>query len=272
VTVLIDQATPATPAPRGPAGPRTKLIGLCIGVSRYKDARLNLRYAHRDAIELAGGLAEQRALYGVVAVASLTDAQATRSGILTAFDRLVAVAASDATAVVSFSGHGWRSGPRTFYFAPHDVDTLRIAATAVPWSAVVQRLTSLSQKCRRVIVLLDACHSGSAASNDDMARAVLGANAGVIVFSSSRGDEVSLEDARWQHGVFTKGLLEAMGAEAATNRRNHPVSLWDFVSDVRTRVRELSRDSQHPQVPFLQDFDADAPVVTTSNTQTLTGG
>jgi uncharacterized caspase-like protein len=161
--------------------------------------------------------------------------------------------------VLLLSGHGWRDNKENFYFATHEVQQNNVSATALPWGDVTSRLMQLSQKSKRVIVLLDACHSGSAASNEELVKATLSANAGVLLFSSSRGSEVSLEMPELQHGAFTKATLEATDGQAAAAGEN-TVTMLDFLSYVSRRVKALSGNRQHPQVPFLQDFDTDAPL------------
>lgn len=237
-----------------------RLLGLCVGVSRYQDPRLNLRFADADATALSEALRRQRGLYSDSEVTALVNEQATREAVKTALDSLIARATRDDTVMLLLSGHGWRGDERNFYFATHEVNRNDVANTALPWPEVLSRLTQLSQKSKRVIVLLDACHSGSAATNEELVKAVLGANAGVMVFASSRGSEVSLELPEQGHGAFTKALLEAIdGQAAATGQKG--ISLLDFEVYVRRRVRQLTEDTQHPQVPFLQDFDTDAPII-----------
>jgi hypothetical protein len=73
----------------------------------------------------------------------------------------------------------------------------------------------------RVLVLLDACHSGATTMNEatlamnstSLRTALAGAN--VTVLTSSSGSLVSREDAAWQHGAFTKTLLDAFNDPAA---------------------------------------------------------
>jgi WD40 repeat protein len=238
--------------------PTGRLLGLCVGVSRYRDPRLNLSYADQDATALAATLNQQRGIYQTAQVTSLTNEKATREQVLAALDRLIAQTTRTDTVVVFLSGHGWRSDERTFYFATHEVNRNQVADTALPWRDVVQRLTRLSEKSRRVLVLLDACHSGSATSNEALVQAMLHANAGVMVLASSKGSEVSLEKAELQHGAFTQALLEGLSGRAAAENEAS-VTLWDFATYVKRRVKELTSGTQNP-VPFLQDFDTDAVV------------
>ncbi|HTE18168.1 MAG TPA: caspase family protein, partial [Armatimonadota bacterium] len=238
-----------------------RLLGLCVGVSRYADAALNLQYADKDATTLAEELNKQRGIYKTAEVTPLANDQATRDGVKAALDGLVGKATRADTVILFLSGHGWRSDERSFYFATHEVNRANVAATALPWSEVVERLARLSERSKRVIVLLDACHSGSAANNEELVKGVLSANAGVMVFASSKGSEVSLESPELMHGVFTKALLEGISGRA-TPPDEKQVTVLDFLAYVARRVKTLTNDTQHPHIPFLQDFETDSALVT----------
>jgi hypothetical protein len=252
-----------------------KLLGLCVGVSRHVDTRLNLNYADSDATALADALNKQGLapipnpqpltphLYSSARVTALTNEQATRENVKAALDQLIAQTTRADTVIVFLSGHGWRDDAWRFYFATHEVVRSNVANSALAWNDVVVRLTELSERSKRVLVLLDACHSGSAATNEQLVKAVLSANAGVIVFASSRGSELSQESDKLQHGVFTQAILEALNGQAAPTGKTH-TPLRKFIDYVQDRVAALSNDTQHPQVPFQQDFDTDAPIVVKS--------
>lgn len=237
-----------------------KLLGLCVGISLYQDARLNLKFAEADATALAQTLNQQKGLYSSAQVTALTDDHATREAITTALDKLIAQTTRNDTVMLLLSGHGWRKDERDFYFASYETDRKDVSNSALPWREVVDRLTQLSQKSRRVIVFLDACHSGSAVTNEELVKAVLGANAGVMVFASSRGNEVSLELQDQEHGAFTEALLEAARGQAVPATEKSVTTL-NFLAYVSQRVKALTENQQHPQVPYLQDFDTDAALV-----------
>ena len=77
-----------------------------------------------------------------------------------------------------------------------------------------------------------------------------------MVFASSRGSEISLEDARWQHGAFTLAVLEALRGKAGPEPY---LTLNNFASYIVKRVADLTQDEQHPQ-PFMLDFIGSSPV------------
>src|SRR5205823_13187803 len=120
------------------------------------------------------------------------------------------------SAGATFDSEGAGREPYQINFTTHEISRRVPAHAALAWSAFTQRLALLSRKTRRVLVLLDACHSGSAANNEELVRALLTAHAGVLVFAGSRGSEVSLESPEWRHGAFTQAILEALQGQAVS--------------------------------------------------------
>jgi uncharacterized caspase-like protein len=103
----------------------------------------------------------------------------------------------------------------TLYLLPYDTDpreAVGIERTALPIDTPRRQLLKLAEH-GRVLVLLDACHSG-ATTLDGSGKAVDAAAlrrelaaANVTVLTSSAGSEASLESDAWQHGAFTRALL-----------------------------------------------------------------
>lgn len=59
-----------------------------------------------------------------------------------------------------------------------------------------------------------------------------------MILASSKGSEVSLEDAEWGHGAFTQALIEAIDGKAAGD--DGVVTTLDFLSYVTRRVKQLT--------------------------------
>ena len=113
----------------------------------------------------------------------------------------------------------------------------------------------------RVLVLLDACHSGAVtadgpalAANADVLRSLI-AQGNVTVLTSSTGNQVSREDKTWGHGAFTKVLLDALGRAADTNH-NGVISVTELTDYLARQVPSLTGGEQHPRVEmrFLGDI------------------
>ena len=243
-----------------------KLLALCVGVSQYQVQKISLEFADKDATAMAGVLGREKgSLYSGAISSTLTNQQATHQRVLDALDTLAGQVTRADTAVVVFSGHGWRSPDKSFYFATHEIDPSMdesIARTALQWSEVTEKLSRLSERSKHVVVLLDACHSGAqdeqTATTDDLIKALDHANAGVLVFGSSCQSERTWESAEWGHGAFTKAVLEAIDGKAGNAGS---ITLGDFSDYVDRRVSELTQDQQHP-FPFVLDFSLGTPLFT----------
>lgn len=223
------------------------LLGLCIGVSRYANPKFNLRYAHADAIELAQALIGQRG-YVLSNAEQLTDASATRKQILERLDNLIEQAGPQDTVLLLLAGHGQRTEKGEFYFATYDIDWRDPVNTSLPWSLLSNRLRQLATKSKRVIVLLDACRSGSAGANDALIRALEQQRAGVLVFAASDANTDSKENSDWKHGAFTKAILEAIRGDALPKGAKD-LTVFNLMDYVVRRVKELTKDKQKPTIP-----------------------
>jgi uncharacterized caspase-like protein len=162
--------------------------------------------------------------------------------------------------VVLFSGHGVMVGGG-FYLVIHGVDArtpVAIKATALPMNEFREELHKLGAG-GRVLVLLDACHSGATTAdgtrlpmNADLLRAAL-ATTNVTVLTSSSAEETSFEDDRWQNGAFTEVFLEALSH--ADTDKDGLISVTDLTSYITTHVPRLTGNKQKPgiEVRFQSD-------------------
>jgi hypothetical protein len=247
------------------------LYVLAVGVSRYRNSNYNLKYASRDAATFADLWREQggSALYRGVSVISLTEANATAPRVRAALFQILERATENDTVALFLSGHGVQVGDAEYYFATHEIDATtapRIAETALPWKVLQTTLAAV--KARRVLLFLDACHSGNAlgtrqAENERMAE-LLVKRAGVMVFASSRGSEYSYELDAARQGAFTAALVEAVAGGKAdlevAGRRDGTVTAEELLVYLRARVPQLTNNRQTPSCPLLRDFGDAYPV------------
>lgn len=104
----------------------------------------------------------------------------------------------------------------------------------------------------KALLFMDACHSGSVGTQGrrgsvDMTALVnelIDAQNGAIVFTSSRGNQYSLENDSWGNGAFTKALLEGLGGKAAVGENK--ITTLSLGSYVMERVKEITGGKQHP--------------------------
>jgi uncharacterized caspase-like protein len=158
-------------------------------------------------------------------------------------------------AVVFFAGHGAIVDGELFLLS-YNVDPRSpagVKASALSVYELKRELVGLAAR-GRVLVLLDACHSGASTGvgvslGTDAAalRADLLAP-NITVLTSSTGREISREDSAWGHGAFTKVLLDAIADPAADINHDRLINLDGLANYVSTRVRALTRNAQNPAI------------------------
>ncbi len=221
--------------------PRPTLYVLAAGIDAYKDRNLKLQCAVNDATELERVFADRsKALFEVKAKV-LRDGEATREGLLGGLAWLKANMKPHDLAVIFYAGHGEKDSRGSFYLLPQDVDVGNLSATGVSGEVLKQHLADLPGK---VLLLLDACHSGAIGRVvNDLARDLAGDDSGVVVMCAALGNEKAGEAGG--HGFFCRALIEALAGKAARNPRDGCVYLHHLEQYVTDRVMELSKDEQH---------------------------
>src|SRR5262249_31019723 len=254
-------------ATRSTKPPGARLHVLTMGVSDYGDrARdLRLKFADRDAQDVASALVNTQdgGLYAEVKPMFLHNSTADKAGIfdaLAAMERNMGSGAGQDLAVVMFSGHGTMIDGQ-FYLVPYGVDNstpARLKSSAIPAMEFQGEITKLAQR-GRVLVLLDACRSAGligALPAADVLKSVLAAS-NVTVLTSSTADKLSREDEQWQHGAFTKVLLDALSGSAydLDTDRDGVISMAELTAYMAKHLSRLTGGDQ--QLGLDQRFQSD---------------
>jgi uncharacterized caspase-like protein len=107
----------------------------------------------------------ERCAYPAANIKTIVGPAATRQGILSGLgwlvERLHADTSGNATAVIYYTGHGWRdtaSSPPGYYLIPYDVREVAVRARALRAEDFAAEIAALQPK--RLLVLLDCCHAG----------------------------------------------------------------------------------------------------------------
>jgi uncharacterized caspase-like protein len=145
---------------------------------------------------------------------------------------------------------------------PYDYDDNRKERTTIADSELQDYLTKIGGK---KIFFFDTCYSGDVlrgrglntqANVDKFANELKAAENGIVVFTSSTGNELSLEKEEWNNGAFTKAVVEGLRGAAA--RPEVPViMISDLQGYVSRRVKELTSGNQKPMMAMpktVEDF------------------
>jgi uncharacterized caspase-like protein len=154
------------------------------------------------------------------------------------------------------SGHlanvAWsHDGAGTYYFIPPNIDPENIKRTGLPYFEIMDTVRNTAGK---VPLFLDTCHAGKVMGKSTrgididinaMINELASAENGAVVFASTTGRQLALEDEAWGNGAFTKALLEGMAGNAdflGTGRVT--VNMLDLY--LSERVKALTHGQQTP--------------------------
>ncbi len=246
-----------------------KRYALVIGLNEFEPGRStppipSLQFAANDARGLTALLVWNGG-YSPEDVRLFVNEQATKEAIYTALRSLAAQVQEEDIVLFYFSGHGTvgtaGDGNLHYYLVPYNASLQDLPRTALRDDALEELIGQLPAK--RVVILLDACHSGGvgrARAKGFANRAVrerpgekifVEASEGRVILSASRPEEVSIEDDQIQHGVFTHFLLEGMSGKADLDR-DGAITVLEAYQYVSSQVRAYTQGVHHfEQRPVL---------------------
>jgi WD40 repeat protein len=242
---------------------KPKLYVLSVGISKYQDPDLRLGLAAKDAQDFGSAWRTYAGpMYRGVEIKVLTDGEATKGNILDGLEWLQRQTTSKDVAVLFFAGHGINDPSGIFYFLPADAELERLKRTGLAQTDIVSTVATIAGK---VLVFMDACHSGNLMGKTKRRAAVeisavinelASAENGAVVFSSATGRQYALENTEWGNGAFTKGLVEGlMGKADYRGSGRITVNMLDLY--ISERVKELTKGEQTPTTvkpPNVPDF------------------
>lgn len=201
---------------------------------------------------IKAGREQEGPIYGKVMSSLLTNEKATVTSITDAIDALAAINEND-VGLIYLAGHGAQAKDGTFYFLSTTGTFDDPRAGGVSWADMGDRLSKIKG---RVIMLIDACHSGSVVTetvvpNDELARQFFAkGKSGIMAFSASKGRQSSLEspDIGGGFGIFTYALVQGLGPKAkeADTNGNGYVEFMELVNYVSNYVDKETKGEQTP--------------------------
>ncbi len=254
------------------AKPNLYVIGM--GISDYPklSRQWQLDFAHTDTISLIEKMQkDQDKLYGQIRNSLIINEDATVEKISDVLEAHSNVSENDIV-IIHMAGHGIKDKSGTFYFLTSTVNNIEEPQYGgLNWSLLYSYLSKIKG---RVILFLDACHSGSIVTeavvpNDNLAQDFFsGKRGGVMVFSASKGRQNSLEspDIGNGAGIFTYALLQGLGEKSneADLNGNDVVEFMELVDYVKNYVNEITNGEQTPWLSRKELF-GDLPIAVVNN-------
>lgn len=255
---------------------------LLISVNENAIPRYALPDVEKDVTALEDVLTHpERCAYDPAHVRVLKGRDATRSTILESLKQLAQQVQADATgnstAVIYFSGHGWRdqsAAASGYFLIPYDMSERPISQSALSAADFAAAVAALAP--RRLLVILDCCHAGgmgakgleldaaftppalhvhqrkaealdAASTPGDPFLATLSSGIGRAVLTSSQGDQRSYLRKDRRMSIFTFHLIEALTGHAQPAEGATEV----FVSDL------MSHMSRHVPISARYDWNTE---------------
>jgi WD40 repeat protein len=267
---IVERAADAPPPAPGPG----RRIALIVGISRYSNSKINLKYADEDAkalYQLLTNPALGPAAFQPENVRLLLDEKATAAAINTGLRDFLQKARENDFVLFFFAGHGAPDPNRLLdtYLLAHDTDPDNIAGTGLLMTHVREAIAQIP--ARDVLILADACHSAGIAAipgmrdikenpiHEAFREKLLHASGGLAILAASESAQGSLENEKWgKHGVFTYFLLQGLQG-AADENHDGIVDLGEIMEYVRDHVRAATQSNQIPAIGPTS-FDRQMPL------------
>ncbi len=254
-----------------------------IGINNYIDPELRpLNYAERDAKELYKILADHKLggynpanLFLMIPKAERPQDRPTRDNILVTLKWLSENLKPQDSLLFAFCGHGDVEKDTNFLIPLN-------GRRALPQDTSIRlrRLFEWLDACpaRRQVVMLDACHSGGLARGERGNRGIkivskrfseeidrIGKVEGRAVLSSCSSNEVSYEDDKLKHGIFSYFVLQGLQHLEADWNNDYRITVYELGRYVKNNVQEwCKRNRKSPsQTPRLvyKDTSGDIELV-----------
>jgi uncharacterized caspase-like protein len=227
---------------------------LAIGVNKYDEPGINnLDYSVADARGIIDAFKSQEGkVYRKVNSLLIADGSATPPTAENIKDNLsyVSQAGQRDVVLLFIAGHGMNDANGNFLFLPSDASfdaggNIR-ASRAVSHREIYSVLDVPGQK----LVFIDSCHSEGvsgkktrAVDNNQLVRGLM--DNSTVIFTSSRGSELSQESREFGHGIFTYSIIQGMKGEADLIR-DGKITMKELDTYVSETVPSLTGGAQHP--------------------------
>ena len=249
-----------------------------VGIGNYAHApQINVPITAADASAVAAVLRDpQYCGYPLGQVTLLSDAAASRDGVLAALDGLAAQTGEGDTVFVFYAGHG-EYGDDGYYLTTHDTRLAgrKVAVgTGLREAELIAKLRSI--KAKRLLLIVNACHSGEISPilapgeesltgtplPPQVAAALLGTGEGRVIISACRESQYAFIGPG-PLTLFTQALVDGLQGKGVSSNRGY-ISVFDlythlyFALDevvprtVSAALRQRYGEKQEPELTILK--------------------
>lgn len=213
--------------------------GFFVGIDTYQSPIPHLTGCVRDARNLLSAFASNHEKI-------MVEGDATRKNILREIQSYMKELKTRDLLIFAVSAHGHIVN-NDFSIITADTEQDNLLGTVLPTYYVLNALSEITKNGAKVLIILDACHTG--AINFDIAKYIGILEGGMSCINSSGPNEMSYEtqfeteNGKESQGVFTKHLIDGLNGKAVSDNP-HIITLRDLYDYVYRNVS--SNFKQHP--------------------------
>ncbi len=267
---------------------------LSIGASEYSNSKYCLRYASKDANDVAEFMAMNREKFNDVKTLKILDKEVIKENIIKAKDFLMQSKVDDVV-IIFVAGHGLLSKLFDYYYATFDIDFLNPELKGVTFEELENLLDGIPARIKALF--MDTCHSGEVDKEEiqeikrkkvEIGNVVfrsvgeseyvskkekklglknasqllqemfvdLRRTSGAAVISSSGGLEFAWEGGNFKNGLFTYCLLEGLKTRNSDLNNDGDITISELRNYVGDKVEKLTNGAQKPTFR-RENFDFD---------------
>lgn len=235
---------------------------LSIGIDRYEDNTINLKYAVKDSKDIEGRLIKQAStLYKPenIHYELITDADAGKTNITNRINQLSKIIKPGDNFILFVAGHGVLL-QNQYYMLTHEFDGKVSEQTMISSNEIVEmskKIKSLSQ-----LFIFDTCHAGGVdyivSGLYDARMSVLAKKMGLHIYASA-SDKQAAMDGYKGNGLFTYTLLDGLNNnKEADKNKDGKVTVVGLGEYSKKMTTNISKEIGHSQTPLIINFGKDS--------------
>lgn len=240
---------------------------LAVGIDKYSDNSVNLKYAAKDASDFISKLPEKsRGLYkpANIHLETILDAQASRAGILNKIDELSGKIKPGDSFILFVASHGVLVQDQ-YYIVTADYDgNLYDTKKLISSNEIVdmsKKIKSLSQ-----LFIFDTCHAGGVdniiSGLYDARMSVMAKKMGLHIYASAGSVQTAMDGYKG-NGLYTHTLLQGIAnGKDVDKEKSGKVTVKNLGLYTKEKTTEISTKLGHPQTPYIINFGRDNPLFT----------
>jgi len=240
-----------------------RLYILAVGIDKYRDPSINLKYAAKDAKDFITQLADKAGtIYkpSNIHLTSLVNEEATKQNILATIEKLASQVKHGDSFIFFNASHGVLLQSQYYIVTSSFDGRLDSGASLISSNEIVEmskKIRSLSQ-----LFIFDTCHAGGVdtivSGLYDARMSVLAKKMGLHVYASAGSVQTAL-DGYQGNGLYTHTLLAGLkNGRAVDKEKTGTVTVKSLGIYSQEMTTELSGKLGHPQTPLIINFGKDS--------------